>query len=262
MTAYHSQHVSFALIAAWKREEAVPFTGWDFSYLAERRIDETPPWSYADMASALLRTASSALDLGTGGGERLLALRAAFPPRMVATEGYPPNLALAHTRLEPLGVPVVAADDSLAALLPFGDDEFEVVIDRHTAFNAAEVERVLKPGGVLLTQQVDGNSTRDLIEAMGSTPKWPWFRLSFALDQVTKAHLVIEMAREWTGRMTFADVGAVVYYLKAVPWLVEGFSVDSHLLYLERLQERLAAQGRLEFASKYLVLQARKPTRS
>ncbi len=260
--ASKSQPVSPAQIAAWRREEAVPFKGWDFSHLAGRWTDETPPWSYVDMASALLRTASSALDLGTGGGERLLALRDAWPPRMAATEGHPPNLALARTRLAPLGVQVVAADGSLAALLPFGDDEFEVVTDRHTAFNAAEVERVLKPGGILLTQQVDGNSTRDLIEAMGSKPKWPWYTLSFALAQVAKANLVVEMAREWTGRMTFADVGAVVYYLKAVPWLVEGFSVDGHLGYLERLQQRMGAQGRLEFTSKYLVLQARKPARS
>ena len=32
----------------------------------------------------------------------------------------------------------------------FEDEAFELVIDRHTGFNIAEVERVLRPGGVFV----------------------------------------------------------------------------------------------------------------
>ena len=51
-----------------------------------------------------MRGAQSVLDLGTGGGERLLELREDWPARVAATEGYAPNLALATERLAPYGV--------------------------------------------------------------------------------------------------------------------------------------------------------------
>jgi hypothetical protein len=39
-------------------------------------------------ATPHLAQATSAVDLGTGSGERLLQLKDVFPPRMVATERY------------------------------------------------------------------------------------------------------------------------------------------------------------------------------
>jgi hypothetical protein len=62
------------LVATWKREEQEPFSGWDFSHLDGRMIEEQAPWFYSTRAAELMRQASSVLDLGTGGGERLLRL--------------------------------------------------------------------------------------------------------------------------------------------------------------------------------------------
>ena len=58
----------------------------------------------------------------------------------------------------------------------------------------------------------------------------------------------------WTGKLSFTDVGAVVYYLRAVPWLVPGFSVATHLKHLLALQHQLDRGDRLEYvARKYLI---------
>jgi hypothetical protein len=46
-----------------------------------------------------------------------------------------------------------------------------------------------------------------------------------------------------------ADVGAIVYYLKAVPWFVPWFSVDTLVSYLLRLQDRLDGGQELIFGS-------------
>ena len=46
--------------------------GWDFSRM--RETQEPAPWDYADMARIYLATDSHVLDIGTGGGERFLAL--------------------------------------------------------------------------------------------------------------------------------------------------------------------------------------------
>src|SRR5512136_1564703 len=63
------------LVEAWKREEQEPFSGWDFSHLDGRMIEEQAPWSYSRRAAELMLVSKAVIDLGTGGGERFLKLR-------------------------------------------------------------------------------------------------------------------------------------------------------------------------------------------
>ena len=246
-------------IEEWHREEACPFAGWDFSHLADRWIEESPPWSYETMVGQAMASAQSVLDLGTGGGERLLEYRDLFPEHVAATEGHAPNLRLARERLDPLGVEVHESQSSLNEILPFEDGSFDLVIDRHTGFNISEIERVLTPGGTFLTQQVDGNNLSDLSAAFDCQQPWTFFTLDFCLQALAETHLTLELAQQWQGKTTFTDVGALVYYLKAVPWTVEGFSIDRHLPYLLKLQRRIEQEGALTFTQKLMILQMEKP---
>lgn len=249
-----------AQLIEWKQEETQPFVGWDFSYLSGRYIAEDPPWSYENMVRELLLASRSVLDLGTGGGEKLLELKDVLPPHTVATEGYHPNYLLAQERLGPLGVEMVETNASLHQELPFEDEAFDLVISRHTAFNIAEVERVLTPNGIFLTQQVDGNNLSDLTEAFDGNPLWPFYTLDFILDTIKEAtSLEVERAEVWAGESKFKDVGAVVYFVKAVPWNgVEGFSVERYQKHLEKLQQRLEEEGELLFRQKLFMVKARK----
>ncbi|GAB7144921.1 hypothetical protein LRC484719_35200 [Mycobacterium riyadhense] len=85
--------------------ESAPADGWDFSWLDGRATEQRPSWGYQRQLSGRLANATAALDLETGGGE-VLAGAGNFPPTMVATESWPPNLALAAKLLHPLGVVV------------------------------------------------------------------------------------------------------------------------------------------------------------
>lgn len=74
------------LLDLWRREQQEPFEGWDFSYLAGRYFEGEPPWYYDALARLALTSAtSSVLDMGTGGGEKLLELVDALPADTVAT---------------------------------------------------------------------------------------------------------------------------------------------------------------------------------
>jgi SAM-dependent methyltransferase len=198
------------------------------------------------------------IDLGTGGGERLVKVREHWPPTVVATENYPPNLRLATERLSPLGVTVVDVPLSGHALMPFANSQFDLVLNRHSGFNPSEVARVLAPGGTFLTQQIHGLWVHDLLEAFGSTPQWPQATLQKYVPLLTAAGLEVTDAQEWSGRICFTDVGAIVYYLKAVPWLVPGFSVERHLTHLLRLQGTLERQQSLCFEAMKYLIEARK----
>jgi len=144
------------LIERWQSEEQQPFIGWDFSYLEGRMVEDEPPWSYASRAVELMHRSASVIDLGTGGGERFLELRNNWPPKVAAVENYPPNFKLATTRLAPLGVQVMDAPLTDTGLLPLSANEFDLVLNRHAAFNPDEVARILAPGGAFLTQQIHG----------------------------------------------------------------------------------------------------------
>jgi len=246
------------LIETWKREEQQPFSGWDFSHLDGRMLEEQAPWSYSTRAAELMRQAASVLDMGTGGGERFLKLRAYWPGKVVATEDYPPNFRLATERLAPFGVQVFdvrLADDGP---MPFADGEFELVLNRHSGLNAWELARILAPGGAFLTQQIHGLWAYDLLAVFGAKPQWPDASLEKYVPQLEAAGLTILDAREWFGRFSFTDVGAIIYYLKAVPWLVPGFSVENHLKHLLSLQGRLESGQELAFSIRKYLIEAHK----
>jgi SAM-dependent methyltransferase len=242
------------LIETWKLEEQAPFIGWDFSHLDGRMIEDQAPWSYSSRAAELMRQAKAVIDLGTGGGERYLKLRPFWPKKVVATEDYPPNFRLATQRLSPYGVRVIDVPLTDVDPLPFSDGEFDLVLNRHSGFNAREVARILAPGGAFLTQQIHGLWAQDLIAAFDASPQWPDATLDKYVPQLQAAGLAITDTQEWSGQLAFTDVGAIVYYLKAVPWLVPGFSVDTHTQYLLALQRRLENGEALAFtARKYLI---------
>jgi len=242
-----------SLISEWKREEQRSFRGWDFSHLRDRYFEATPPWSYECMVLPLLRKSESLLDMGTGGGEKLLEFRKSFPPMVTATEGYPPNLVVARNNLEPHGVNVIEYDLARAARMPFPDESFSLVINRHEAFEASEVARILKPGGSFLVQQCV--SVGDLSAVFGMEPQFTRLTLTTCVAELKHAGLTIELAQESIDPMRFTDVGAIVYFVHACPWEAPAdFSVDR---YRAQLLELHTGQ-RLSFNMRHFIIQARK----
>ena len=127
--------------------------GWDFSYLEGRRHEDSPTWDYADIVSSMLDGVSDMLDMDTGGGEVLLNVRErarVWPDRVIAAEGYKPNVAVAAGNLKAIGAEVIECNS--AAELPFEDESFDLVINRHGAYSVPEVKRILRPGGIFATQ--------------------------------------------------------------------------------------------------------------
>jgi hypothetical protein len=182
-----------------------------------------------------------------------------FPKRVVATEGFPPNYVLAFRRLSPYGVEVVQTkSSSLKEKLPFADGEFDLVLNRHSAYNASEVARVLKSHGFFLTEQVDGRDLEDLCKVFNCKPQWSFFTLNFALNTIKSTELVMVDAQEWEGKTFFKDVGALVYFLKAIPWIVPGFTVKIHFENLLKLQERIEKEEKLTFTQRLFLIKAEK----
>lgn len=237
---------------------ATPVRGWDFTPLRGRVSEEPLPWSYERLLRERLPGAASLLDLGTGGGEFLSGL-APLPPRTAATEGHPPNLPVARHRLEPLGVEVAAVGED--DVLPFADGSFALVADRHESYDPREIRRVLTGDGLFLTQQVGGRDLDELNAALGAPPRegrdWDLARAGAAL---AGAGLVAEWSAEAWPRTTFHDVGALVLFLRYVPWQVPDFDVDRYARRLRALHEEMARGRPLTARAHRFALSASKVT--
>jgi SAM-dependent methyltransferase len=246
---------SQALLDQWTRDAAAPFEGWDFSHLRTRMVEAEPDWDYLALARAAASRSHDILDVATGGGEVLSTL-GPFPGRATATEGYEPNLSAARRRLEPLGVAVFQANT--ASGMPFADASFDLVLNRHGGFGPEEMHRVLKRGGVFLSQQVGGDNLADLVAQFGARPQWPDHGLDRIAERFRGLGCIVTRAEQWRGPVTFSDVGAIVYFLKAIPWVVEGFDVTRHLGALEALERRSLAGRPLRFTCSRFLIEAKK----
>ncbi len=202
------------------------------------------------------------VDLGTGGGEFLASL-APLPRVAYATESYPANLAIASRRLAPMGVSVRPIGPGLR--LPLPDNSVELVISRHEDFSGPEVFRILTFGGYFITQQVGTRNNVELAEKFGAEPTRPTNNVSSAAGlagEISSSGFVIEDKAEATYTTEFLDLGAVVYYLRAIPWEVPGFSVERHREQLKGIHREIRRNGSFRATTHRLLVVARRGVRA
>jgi len=240
-------------------EQACSFSGWDFSHLDGRMTTEPLPWDYRSIVDERLKPSDRLLDMGTGGGEFLLTL--GHPPELTTvTEAWPPNLKLCQQRLAPLGINVVHTfnDDAL----PLGDASFDVVLNRHESFDAREVFRVVRPGGVFVTQQVGGRNNADLASSLidGWSPSFPNHSLAVNKQLLTDAGFIVIADQEASPVTRFTDVGAVVYYAKIIEWEFAGFNVDTCFTKLLKLNKHVQDGQPITATGHRFLLVATRPT--
>lgn len=228
-------------------EAGHPFSGWDFSYITgtERMVEAPLSWSYTTKVIWAKYDIQSMLDMGTGGGERLAGFQP-LPVQTWATEGYSPNISIARQRLEPLGVKVVDISKDNQHL-PFEDQQFDLIVNRHEYYAPHEVLRILKIGHQFITQQVGGENLADLNILFG-TEKYPYhsWRLEHAVKELQAVGGHIVEQKEERPITRFFDVGAIVYYLKAIPWQIPDFSVEKYFEKLIAIHNTIQEQGYID----------------
>ncbi|WP_042678903.1 methyltransferase domain-containing protein [Anaerosalibacter massiliensis] len=223
------------------------FEGWDFSFLESTgRMQEFPlSWNYRNKVMIEIHEVSSLLDMGTGGGEFLSTLDP-LPKYTCATEGYKPNILIAKNKLEPLGVKVYEVEND--ECLPFDDETFELIINKHESYSPKEVKRILKDEGIFVTQQVGGLNDKEINEFLGA-PEFEFFdwNLERAVGQLKAVDLKVLEQKEDLIKTRFYDIGAIVYYLKAIPWQVPDFTIERYFDKLVEIHNIIEKLGYIDF---------------
>ena len=244
----------------WKQEESIAHIhGWDFSHIHGRYEEgQDIPWNYKALICQYLKKNMKLMDYDTGGGEFLLSLEHPYN-KTAATEGYPPNVELCKKKLIPLGIDFRECSDS--AHIPFEESSFDLLINRHGDFTPPELYRLLKPGGIFITQQVGDENDRDLVRMVlpEAEKPFPGHQLSVQKKAFEKAGFEILQADEAFRPIRFFDIGAFVWFAHIIEWEFSGFSVDRCFDRLLKMQEQIDAKGMIEGTIHRYLIVAQKP---
>ena len=246
-------------IEQWHEEEKLAMEGWNFAHINDRYTEETDlPWDYEQIIHQFLRNDHRLLDIDTGGGEFLLSL--GHPGKLTsATENYEVNIAVCQKRLLPENIDFKPADPKV--YLPFADDLFDIVINRHGDYHEKEIYRVLKKGGYFISEQVGAQNDRDLIAKLYKEiphVAFPAQNLADASQRLQTQGFNIIMQQEAFRPIKFFDVGALVWFAKVLPWEFCNFTVDAHLQELISLQKELEQKGMIEGTIHRYIMVAQK----
>ena len=248
------------LYIKWKQEEEkAKIIGWDFSYIEDRfdSEEDTLPWDYRTVIEKYVGENDRLLDIDTGGGEFLLSL--GHPYHFTsATEGYPPNVELCRNKLTALGIDFHEMSDY--SHMPFADESFDVVINSHGSYDINEIFRVLKKGGLFITQEVGELNDRELVElVLPSVPvTFSDHNLKSQVNSFENAGFQVIESGEAFRSIKFYDTAAFVWFAKIIEWEFVGFSVDKCFEKLLHVEEEILRNGFISGIIHRFYIAARK----
>jgi SAM-dependent methyltransferase len=222
--------------------------GWDFSGVRDDR--DPVPWDYQDIVRRYLRPGSRVLDIGTGGGEQFLQL-APLIGTAACIDASAGMVATARARMPSGLAGKVSFSVMDAERLGLPDASFDLVLNRHAPVYAAEIVRVLRPGGICITQQVGGRNTQSIFAAFGWQSNAAHWQAYFAApgapavpDSVRgltalaaafgAAGCGTRALAEYDVRYWLSDLDSFVFFIKAIP-LPEQFDPDVHCAAVNRV---------------------------
>lgn len=241
------------------KESQIPFMGWDFSYfyITERMVQFPLSWNYANKVMSKLKDINTLLDMGTGGGEYLSKIKP-LPKKTYATEYYKPNIQIAKINLKPFGIKVIGLENHNS--LPFNNNFFDLIINRHSTYEENEIFRIIKNKGCFITQQVGGKNNIKINEDLQTNYKSEQNDrdLDHAVKKLIAAGFKIIEKKEEYPISRFYDIGALIYYLKAISWQINDFNIEKYHDRLKNIHDKIIKNGYYETnAHRFYILAAK-----
>ena len=229
-----------------------PRTGWDFSSM-DATLAPTP-WDYATVARSKLHPQARVLDVGTGGGERLIELADAFAVG-VGIDPDPVMIETASANARDLPNVTFAMGDAAMSGI---DLTFDVILNRHAVLDLDAVADHLRPGGWFITQQVGEKNMRNVKAALGhkSQPA----TISAAQLEATSG-LALQAFCEYDVEYVVHDIESLVFWLTALDLSHADFDGQSAVASTEILNRILRGnvdhRGFVTNEHRYLVVARR-----
>lgn len=138
---------------------------WDFSQI-KYIVEQENNWDFYNKIKENSNEKSVCLDLGTGGGEKVLKY---YPKvgKIIGTDFSKEMIETANTNLSTSKVENVEFKVMNNLKIEFLDETFDIISARHTIINAEEIYRCLKSNGILIIEGVDKEDCQELKDLFG-----------------------------------------------------------------------------------------------
>ena len=174
-----------------------------------------------------LTMSDAVLDVGTGGGERLISLASSFATGI----GVDPDPEMVRIARENGALtPNVTFVEIGAEALDFPEASFDVVLTRHAPVCVPEVVRVLKLGGHFVTQGAGVRNMDNIRRAFGTgrPDRYEW-EYRATMEGFTAHACRIVATGEYDVRYWVEDVPSLIFWFKAIAGaneVPEGCSIE------------------------------------
>lgn len=233
--------------------------GWDFSRMSTER--DPVPWDYIEVVSRFLRPTDTVLDIGTGGGERLLSLSDKYLSA-VGVDPDPEMVRVARGNAEGNSKVrfLLSGADRLELL---DDDAFDVVLTRHAPTFVPELDRVTKAGGLFICQGVGSRNMANIRQAFntGSEALYEHAHQSLLSDLTTRGWRLVAEGH-YDVRYWVRDVPSIIFWFQAIAGANEvpgDFSIATHHGVVNALIQRFGSHRGLETNEDRTLVIAQKP---
>lgn len=137
---------------------------WDFS-MFEIKTEKLTNFDMYEILKSITNENSKILDLGTGGGEKVLEK---FPDcEIVGTDFSKEMIKTANLNLKKSGKKNITFRIMDNLNMDVEDESFDVVVARNTVTDPKQIYKALKPGGYLLIHGVDRDDCHELKRIFG-----------------------------------------------------------------------------------------------
>ncbi|MGC8509971.1 MAG: class I SAM-dependent methyltransferase [Acidimicrobiales bacterium] len=226
--------------------------GWDFSRM--NTAHPPTPWDYTAVVRSLLRPTDSVIDIGAGGGERLLELRA-NARSLLGVDPDDQMIRRARTNSAAVGAVNVRFEVGTGRDV---EGPFDLVINRHAPFEPHIVHRLLGPGGQFVTQQVGEHNMANVKAAFHrATHDEPTIQPGVFIE----AGFTIQRFTEYNVDYVIRDIESLIFWLQALDIAhsdFDGFDPERDVDHInELLSSSMAAEGLVTNEHRYLLVATR-----
>jgi SAM-dependent methyltransferase len=244
-------------------EKADSVVGWDFSKIDERAKVYGAKWDFLEVVKEYLTNESVLLDIGTGGGKKLLKL-AKFTKEAYGIDNSRSMIETAKRNLEESKVTNTEFRLARAEKLPFSDGFFDIIMCRQAPFYASEVFRALKARGVFLTQQVAENDKQNIKDIFGRGQGFgeqPGAFMKQCIQELKSAGFKILRKDTYNATEYYADMADFMFLLRNTP-MIPDFDVEKDERYLTEFEKRYKTKDGVKTNSARFLIICQKPERT
>ncbi|MBT6774826.1 class I SAM-dependent methyltransferase [Candidatus Woesearchaeota archaeon] len=230
--------------------------GWDFNEIFKRVKTIDKKWNFLEIVKNHLKKKTILLDIGTGGGEKLLQI-AKFVEKAYGIDISKGMITTAKKNLVKSNLSNVEFKLADANKLPFPKNYFDIITCKHAPFSTKELFRVLKPNGIFITQQVgerDKQNIKDIFERGQCFEEKDNTSMNKYIQKLKQFKFKIIKKEIYNATQYFHNMKDIIFLLKNTP-IIPHFDIEKDKKFLEEFEKKYKTKKGIKTNSnRYLII--------